>query len=155
MPYTVMFVVIVHVCSHGDMHIYRLLMTATGLLRAHRVRYLMGIVSSECATPVLTAHYRPHYTAPSMSVASYASISTHVMIAVTTIAMVTFASTFTVCTHYKGRNLQAHTKIPILKKHCSILRLRKEAFQMKACCTIAYMYMCTTFVKNAFIFCRL
>ena len=62
----------------------------------------MGILSPECAPPVPSAHFPPHYTALSMSVASYASICTHVTIAVTTIATVTFVSTFIVCTHYKG-----------------------------------------------------
>ena len=115
-------------------------MTATGSLRAHRVRYLMGILSPECALPVPSAHFPPHYTALSMSVASYASICTHVTIAVTTTATVTFVSTFIVCTHYKGRNLLAHTEIPVLKKHSSIPRLRKQLFQLKACCTVVYTW---------------
>ena len=68
-------------------------MTDTGLLRAHQVRYLMCILSPECnSAPVPSAHFPPHYTAPSMSVASYVSISTHVMITITTIAMVTFVA---------------------------------------------------------------
>ena len=133
------------------MHTCRLLMTATGLLRAHRVRYLMGILSPECAPPVPSAHFPPHYTAPSMSVVSYASISTHVMIAVTTIAMVTFASTFTVCIHYKGRNLQAHTKIPAPKKHCSYPQPEERSFpnegMLHSC-----IHMNDSVDKNVFFF---
>ena len=113
-------------------------MTATGLLRAHRVRYLMGILSPECAPPVPSAHFPPHYTAPSMSVASYASICTHVTIAATTIATVTSVSTSIVCTHYKGRNLLAHMKIPVPKKHSSIPGPRKQLLQLKASYTVVY-----------------
>ena len=67
----------------------------------------MGIRLPECALPVLSVHILPHYTVPSLSVASYANTCTHVMTAVMTITMVTFANTFIVCTHYKNRKLEA------------------------------------------------
>lgn len=133
-------------CMYALMlHICRLSMTTIGSLKVPQALSQMGIPSPECASPALNVHIPPHYTVHLMSVASYVSTCTHVMSGVMTTAMVISANTFTVCIHYKERNLKALIKTSNFRKKCFIPRVTKEILQMKA----------GSCMHNALYYCRL